>query len=150
MIEIDKNTWYANLYKWSLKVKSSNGDWRAREMLDEEYIKTNLCSFFKIIIYGMLVTFLSYFSLIFFMFSLFILPFILFPFWSAALGYIAVFGIISIFLLVLVAPFAIASKISDMRRNKEEKKSGIVFLAKEYYKGYKEKYCATIKIGNRK
>jgi hypothetical protein len=155
-MEVNSKTWYARWFLWSCDVLSYFTD-------SEQYSRnsyqngTNLCHFFRTILFGTLIAAVSLLTLVYAAFSIFVLPFILFPLvpFIAGVGVVIGIGVLFVAFLAL-ALYSITfskeylEKLENRKReesliekNKDPSFFGVFYV---YLKGIKEKFCPTIRF----
>jgi hypothetical protein len=150
MIQAKINQWYVRWFLWNCKVLDVFWDLKRTQKCAQG---TNLCDFFRTIMWGSVVAVLSVAVWAYLLITIFVMPFVLFNFVSVAISVgilVALFAAaLLVALMCTVLPDAVRAgyrKLTNTPAAAPNKPPGITHIVWTYLQGVKNRFCPTIRF----
>jgi hypothetical protein len=148
----ETNQWYVRWFSWSCWVLDRSIPLDRYRRVDRYRRGTNLCHFFRTIMWGTVLTMVNLVVGIYALMVVLWLPFYLFPLWSVATAVGVVAAVISMIVIAVIAivysPDAVQYVKQQMQRSApaivENTPPSFVQICFTYVKSIKHRFCPTI------
>lgn len=152
-MNVNSNQWYVRWFFWNCRALDNftSRDLRYDDPREEQYSEgTNLCQFFRVMLFGTLVSLASVGSVIYTVFCFVILPFLLFNATNVLSAVGVVFGVfvgaIGLVCICVAAPGGVewVTKKTKQTLKNQEKSPSFFYVFCQYIIGVKKRFCPTI------